>query len=373
MADGSHSIADFAATSCDYADPVSGDYRGVDLWSTRTDRAPPVLLARILSRFDVAAMDPWGAERAPLEIEATNLAYDARNRFVADPDHVTRMDHMTAVGTAARLAALIDPKRAMENPRTLAQEVHRDTIYITVVDHDRMAVSLIYSILHGFGSGIASPGFGILFHDCGAGFTLEEGHANEACPGKRPMHTIIPAMLRQGGRVVLPFGVMGGSYQATGHARLVSNIVDFGLDPQAAIDAPRCFWDAGAVRMERDYSEAVRAELAERGTRGDRIRHADWRRPGDPHRRGERRSRRRVRPANALSATRDQPSAGPSGGASHARRSAAGVVPSGGRRRSGSMALGSSVPCPEAGCERARGAFPGGIATGQSALVGDAA
>ena len=88
---------------------------------------------------------------------------------------------------------------------------------------------------------MASDRFGILFHNRGAGFRLDEGHPNEAGGGKRPMHTIIPAMLRQNGKVVMPFGVMGGQYQSTGHARMVTNIVDFGLDPQAAIDAPRCF------------------------------------------------------------------------------------------------------------------------------------
>ena len=195
----------------------------------------------ILSHFNISALDPFGAARAHLEAEAAKLAYDARNRFVADAEHTTRLGHMLAPETAARLAALINPNKAMPGPAPLTEALHKDTVYLTVVDKDRMAVSLIYSIFWGFGSGLASRKFGINFQNRGAGFTLTPGHPNEAGGGKRPMHTIIPGMLRQNGRVTLPFGVMGGAYQPTGHARFVSNLVDFGMHPQAAIDAPRCF------------------------------------------------------------------------------------------------------------------------------------
>jgi gamma-glutamyltranspeptidase/glutathione hydrolase len=143
--------------------------------------------------------------------------------------------------------------------------VHKDTIYLTVVDRDRMAVSLIYSIYHSFGSGMATDRFGINLQNRGAGFTLAEGHANEAGGGKRPMHTIIPAMLREGGRVTMPFGVMGGAYQPNGHARVLTNMVDFGMEPQDALDAPRSFSDAGNMQVERGYPDSVRAELAALG------------------------------------------------------------------------------------------------------------
>ena len=128
-----------------------------------------------------------------------------------------------------------------------------------------MAVSLIYSIFHSFGSGLASEKFGILFQNRGAGFTLEAGHPNEAAGGKRPMHTIIPGMLRQNGRTVMPFGVMGGAYQPNGHARFLSNLVDFGMDPQAAIDAPRSFPDKGVLNIERGYDSAVLSALSDMG------------------------------------------------------------------------------------------------------------
>ncbi len=264
---GVHTEEDFAKVACSPAEPVSGPYKGIEVVEhpPNGQGATALLLLNILDQFDIAGMDPFGAQRVHIEAEATKLAYDARNRFLADPDHMSRLDHMLSLDTAKELAALIDPKRAMASPAELSEQVHKDTIYITVVDRDGMKVSLIYSIFHGFGSGIASDRFGILMQNRGAGFTLEEGHANELKGGKRPMHTIIPGMIREGGRITMPFGVMGGAYQCTGHARFASNLVDFGMDPQSAIDAPRAFAEQGKLFVERGYSEAVRAELAEMG------------------------------------------------------------------------------------------------------------
>lgn len=264
---GSHSLDDLAATACTYTDPISGPYLGTELIEhpPNGQGATAILMLNILSHFNISALDPFGAARAHLEAEAAKLAYDARNRFVADAEHTTRLGHMLAPETAARLAALINPNKAMPGPAPLTEALHKDTVYLTVVDKDRMAVSLIYSIFWGFGSGLASRKFGINFQNRGAGFTLTPGHPNEAGGGKRPMHTIIPGMLRQNGRVTLPFGVMGGAYQPTGHARFVSNLVDFGMHPQAAIDAPRCFSGPDGMMVERGYAADVRAKLAEMG------------------------------------------------------------------------------------------------------------
>lgn len=266
-AGGTHQIEDFSAAACDQTTPVSAPYNGVDLVEhpPNGQGATALLMLNILSHFDIAAMDPLGAQRAHIEAEAAKLAYDARNRFLADPAHMQRLDHMLAPETASRLAALIDPKRAMAAPAPLTEAIHKDTIYITVVDKDQMAVSLIYSIFHGFGSGLASEKFGILLQNRGAGFTLQQGHPNELAGGKRPMHTIIPGMLRHQGRVLMPFGVMGGAYQPNGHARFVSNLQDFGMEPQAAIDSPRCFSDGGTLNVERGYSDQVRQELSDLG------------------------------------------------------------------------------------------------------------
>ncbi|MEM1361592.1 MAG: gamma-glutamyltransferase family protein [Pseudomonadota bacterium] len=266
-AGGVHTEADFAAVEADWVTPVSGAYNGVELVEhpPNSQGTAAILLANILQQFDLSALDPWGTERLHIEAEATKLAYDARNRFLADADHVTRLDHLMAPDTAKQLAALIDPGRVLAFGPGPSEAIHRETIYITVVDKDRMCVSLIYSIFHDFGSGIASPKFGVLLHNRGAGFSLEPGHPNEYGPGKRPMHTIIPAMLKQGGKTVMPFGVMGGAYQAAGHARFLTNVVDFNLSPQDAIDGPRSFAIDGELRVERGYSDTVRAELSALG------------------------------------------------------------------------------------------------------------
>ena len=264
---GVHAAEDFAGAACEYTTPVRGHYGGVDLVEhpPNGQGATAILMLNILSHFDISRMDPLGAQRAHIEAEAAKLAYDARNRIIADPDHTARLEHMLSPETAAKLAALIDPQNAMPAAAPLTESVHKDTIYITVVDRDRMAVSLIYSIFHGFGSGIASEKFGILMQNRGAGFTLTPGHPNEMAGGKRPMHTIIPGMLTDESGVIMPFGVMGGAYQPNGHARFVSNLRDFGMDPQAAIDAPRAFSDAGNMKVERGYADSVKQELADMG------------------------------------------------------------------------------------------------------------
>lgn len=264
---GVHQLDDFAATRADYTVPISGTYGDTTLLEhpPNGQGATAVLLLNILKHFDLAGMDPLGAERAHIEAEATKLAYDARNRLIADPDHTERLDHMLAPETAENLAALIDPKRSLPPALPGAEAIHKDTVYITVVDKDRMAVSLIYSIFHAFGSGIASDRFGILFQNRGAGFTLEAGHPNEAAGGKRPMHTIIPGMLSKAEQVTTSFGVMGGAYQSTGHARFVSNLVDFGMDEQEALDAPRCFAEGQELRVEPGYSADVLQALKDRG------------------------------------------------------------------------------------------------------------
>ena len=264
---GVHSAEDFAATACTPATPVSGRYKGVELLEhpPNGQGATAILMAHMLAEFDLAALDPLGPERTHLETEAAKLAHQERDRLIADPDHAAAAEAMLAPETARALAARIRRDAVLPPPPPPAWAEHKETVYITVVDRDRRAVSLIYSIFHGFGSGLASERFGILLHNRGAAFTLEAGHPNELGPGKRPLHSIIPAMLRENGRVTMPFGVMGGGYQPTGHVRVLTNMLDFGMDPQAALDAPRAFSEAGELRLERGTPEATRAALAELG------------------------------------------------------------------------------------------------------------
>lgn len=264
---GGHTLDDFAETACEYTDPISGAYRGVELVEhpPNGQGATAILMANMLSHFDVAAMDAFGAARAHLETEVAKLAYDARDRFIADMNHCDRVEHMLAADTAGALAALVDPNKASGNTRERTEAVHKDTVYLCVVDRDGMAVSMIYSIFDSFGSGLASSRYGVLFQNRGSGFNLEKGHPNEAGPSKRPLHTIIPGMLRQNGMVIMPFGVMGGQYQPAGHMRFLSNRVDFGMDPQEAMDGPRLFSDAGDLKVERGYGADVRAKLEQLG------------------------------------------------------------------------------------------------------------
>jgi gamma-glutamyltranspeptidase/glutathione hydrolase len=264
---GVHTLEDFATARPDYATPISGHYKGVELVEhpPNGQGATAILLANILAEFDLASLDPWGSARAHLEAEATKLAYGTRDRIVGDPDHVSGLQEMLDPATARALAAKIDPRRAMPSLPHPTESPHKETVYLTVVDRDRMAVSIIYSIFKDFGSGVASDKFGILFHNRGAGFRLDEGHPNEAGGGKRPMHTIIPAMLRENGKVTMSFGVMGGQYQSTGHARMITNMVDYGLGPQEAIDGPRAFPEYGPMKVEKGYSEAVHREITELG------------------------------------------------------------------------------------------------------------
>ena len=266
-AGGRHTLDDFANAACNETQPISGTYKEIELVEhpPNGQGATAILMLNILAQFDLADMDPFGTQRAHIEAEAAKLAYDTRNRFLSDPDHMTRLDYMLDMGLAKKLATLIDPKKAMPAAAPLTEDVHKETIYITVVDRDGMAVSLIYSIFKDFGSGIASDKFGILFQNRGAAFTLEEGHPNELKGGKRPSHTIIPGMLRKNGKLMMPFGVMGGPYQPNGHARFVTNLVDYGLDPQTAISAPRSFSDSGNMQVERGYTDKVRQELTDMG------------------------------------------------------------------------------------------------------------
>ena len=244
--------------TCTYVEPLSGTYRDHELVELPPNGqgATALLILAMLQKFDLASLDPLGAARAHLEAEAAKLAYDARDRFIADPDHMgDLLDRMLSPATVDGLA---DTSSIRTGPcrvftAAAAEAVHKDTVYLTVVDRDRMAVSLIYSIFHSFGSGIASERYHIMFQNRGAGFNLTPGHPNEAGPGKRPMHTIIPGMLRRDGQLLMPFGVMGGPYQPAGHARLVSNVVDYGMGLQAAIDAPRTFPLAGELHVEAGY------------------------------------------------------------------------------------------------------------------------
>ena len=268
---GVQTLEDFAAAEGEYVTPIRTRFEGHDIYE-----CPPsgqgiiaLLILNILSRFRSWGGDPLGAERLHIEIEATRLAYAARDRFLADPTLAdVPTDHLLSDALADELAGMIDPAHALPAlPRFEEGVEHKDTVYVAVVDRDRTAVSFINSIFHPYGSGLMSPESGVLFHNRGQSFVLTEGHRNGLAPRKRPLHTIIPGMAVKDGRVSMPFGVMGGQYQAMGHAHLLTRVLGDGLDLQSAIDLPRLFPLPGTatVEIESRLRALVGPELEERG------------------------------------------------------------------------------------------------------------
>ncbi|MEG1767920.1 MAG: gamma-glutamyltransferase family protein [Comamonas sp.] len=265
---GLHTAEDFATYRGEYVTPVRTRFRGLDILE-----CPPngqgviaLLLMNILSGFE-AGGDPTSPERLHLEIEATRLAYAARDAWLGDPRQgPVDVERLLSMEFADELRARIDPLRAAEHVPVPQGTAHKDTVYICVVDKDRNCASFINSIFHPFGSAQVAPG-GVLLHNRGQSFSLEAGHPNAIAGRKRPMHTIIPGMAVQDGRVRMPFGVMGGQYQAMGHAHLISKVVDYGLDPQTAIDLPRVFPLPGTrdVEVESTVPQATRAALTALG------------------------------------------------------------------------------------------------------------
>jgi gamma-glutamyltranspeptidase/glutathione hydrolase len=259
-AGGLHTLEDFAAAEGEYVTPISTDYRGY-----RVYECPPngqglaaLVALNVLSGFDLARHEPLSAGRLHLEIEAARLAYQDRNCFVADPAKAeVPVDWLLSEAHAAELRAAIRPDRAMAELPPPGAPVHQDTVYLCVVDRERTAVSFINSLFHSFGSGLVAPRSGVVLQNRGQGFVVEPGHPNCIAPGKRPLHTIIPGMLERDGRVVMPFGVMGGQYQAMGHAHFLTNVIDFGMDVQEAIDLPRLFAPppGGPVHVESGIPE----------------------------------------------------------------------------------------------------------------------
>jgi gamma-glutamyltranspeptidase/glutathione hydrolase len=266
---GLHTLSDFKATRGEFVTPISAPFRGYDVVE-----CPPngqgiiaLLLLNILSGYKGGG-DPISAERLHLEIEAARLAYSVRDAYVADPDPVpVAIDRLLSAAFAEDLRKRIvagqisDPSAAMQGP------AHADTVYISVVDKDRNCASFINSTFFTFGSGIVAPHSGVVLQNRGMSFSLDPRSPNVIAPGKRPMHTIIPGMLLKDGRVQMSFGVMGGHYQALGHANLLTRILDYGLDLQEAIDLPRLFPHPGtrAVEIERTFPENVQSSLRNLG------------------------------------------------------------------------------------------------------------
>ncbi|MGC1309554.1 MAG: gamma-glutamyltransferase [Phormidesmis sp.] len=261
---GLHTLEDFAAIQAEYVIPISTRYRGYDVFE-----CPPngqgltaLIMLNILSGFDLTDFAPMSGQRLHLECEAARLAYGVRDRYIADPNQANiPLETLLSDDYAAQLRAKISLDKVMPPLQASDFPQHPDTVYLCVVDAAGNAVSFINSVFHGFGSGLVSPKTGVVLQNRGAGFTLEQGHRNAIAPYKRPLHTIIPGMLMKADRAVMPFGVMGGDYQPTGHAHFLTNLLDYRMDVQMALDFPRVFHDGKTCQVERGIPAQVKDSL----------------------------------------------------------------------------------------------------------------
>ena len=267
---GLHSMEDFAGTAADYVTPIKTEFKGHEVYECPPNGQGIIALEilNIMGGMDIGSLDPLSAERLHIEIEASRLAYADRDAALADPAMAdVPVERWLSEEHAASMRAKIDRTKAMPVQPLSNLTPHHDTVYITVVDKDRNAVSFINSVFHGFGSGLIAPGTGVLLQNRGQGFRTDPDHPSCIAPGKRPMHTIIPGMLVKDGRAVMPFGVMGGHYQATGHAHLLHNIHEYGMDLQEALDFPRVFPNPGGgiVDVEDGVPDSVKEQLVKMG------------------------------------------------------------------------------------------------------------
>ena len=266
--DGLFSLDDFANHTSEWVDPISTNYRGYDVFEIPPNgQGITALMAlNILAQTDVSKLPHLGADHIQLLSEAFALAMAERDRLIGDPTfNELPLAQMLADAFAQTQYARISLGQALAQPIESALPNHRDTVYLSVVDKDRNACSFINSVFDSWGSGLVAGSTGINLQNRGSGFSLEEGHFNQLEPNKRPMHTIIPAMVYQQGKPVLSFGVMGGQYQAMGQAYVLSNWIDYGMDIQQALDAARFFLYDGVLEVETGIPAAARVELSARG------------------------------------------------------------------------------------------------------------
>ena len=270
---------DFAAHESEWVEPVSTNYRGYDVWEL-----PPsgqgiaaLQILNIMEGYDVEAMGFGTPEYVHHFTEAKKLAFEDRAKYYADTDfNDIPVEQLISKSYADERRKLIDPNRAGRN--YAAGELEKgNTIYLTTADKDGNMVSLIQSNYRGMGSGMVPPRLGFMLQDRGELFALEEGHFNVIEPRKRPFHTIIPAFITKGSKPYISFGLMGGAMQPQGHAQIVINLIDFGMNLQEAGDAPRIrhtgssqptgeqMTSGGTLQLESAYSyETIRA-LARKG------------------------------------------------------------------------------------------------------------
>lgn len=255
---------DLAAYRPEWVEPVSVNYRGYDVWEL-----PPnghgIVALMALNILEGFRLDSFGTpETVHRQLESIKLAFGDGLRYIADPRFMqVDVGRLLSKDYAARRRAQIGARALEPAP---GDPNSGGTVYLCAADGEGNMVSYIQSNYNGFGSGVVVPGTGIALHNRGSGFSLDPASENCLAPGKKPYHTIIPGFLSQGGEAVGPFGVMGAFMQPQGHLQVVSNLVDFGMNPQQALDAPRWQWLCGRqIELEQGFSGDLARELLRRG------------------------------------------------------------------------------------------------------------
>jgi gamma-glutamyltranspeptidase/glutathione hydrolase len=259
-------LSDLQAHRSTWVEPISTTYRGYDVWELPPNgQGLTALIAlNILEGFELGKYPRESAESYHLQLEAMKLAFVDAQRYIADPERVSvPTEELLSKEFAARRRALIGEQALMPEP---SEKLTNDTVYLCTADADGMMVSLIQSNANTFGSHVVVPGTGMALQNRAAGFSLDPTHLNCLEPGKRPFHTIIPGFLTREGAAIGPFGVMGGHMQPQGHMQMIVNTLDYGMNPQASLDAPRWFWgEERRVQVEPTVSPAIVEMLRQRG------------------------------------------------------------------------------------------------------------
>lgn len=283
--DGLLEMRDFADHKADWVDPISTNYRGYDVMEMppSTQGFVALEMLNIMEGFDIKALGHNSADYLHVVTEAKRIAFADRGAVLADRDHMpkdalttllskeyagTRRKEINMDKAAAHYASGI-PATAGRPTQDFAGRDLGDTIYLTAADGQGNVVSFIQSLFGSFGAGFVAGETGITLHNRGSGFTLQHGHPNEIGPHKRPLHTLVPAMIVKDGKPWVSFGVMGGDNQAQAHAQIVANFVDFGMHVQEAGDAARMRHMGQELALESGIGADIRQALE---TKGHKIR-----------------------------------------------------------------------------------------------------
>lgn len=264
-AGGTFTEEDFAGHQAEVYDPITTTYRGHTVYQTKPPSQGFLLLEmlNLVEGFDLARLGPNSNAAIHLMVEAKKIAYNDRNRLAGDPEFVDwPLEELISKEYANRRRGEIDPHHvASETPQFQAVEAGGDTTYFCVADAAGNAVSWVHSLSNAFGSGFMAQGTGVLFNNrAGRGFSLEPGHPNMIEPGKRTMHTLNCYLTTKGGRAAIVGGTPGGDFQPQCGLQILTNLIDFGLDPQEAVEAPRWWSFPGTDPATIDTPMELRVE-----------------------------------------------------------------------------------------------------------------